>query len=182
MIPQNAPPILGFIAYSGTGKTTLLTKLIPLFKQQGLRLAVIKHTHHPIDLDQPGKDSYLLRQSGADSTFIVSPRRWACTVEISEKQEVSLQQILPSLLYTQPDLILVEGFKRENYPKIEIHRPNLHHPLLYPQDPTIIAVATDQPMDNVELPQLDLNNPPEIVTFIQQTFALSSTEFQKVHD
>ena len=174
---KNCPtPLLGFSAYSGTGKTTLLKKLIPLLTAQGVRLAVIKHAHHNFDIDHPNKDSYELRHAGASQMLISSARRWALMHELSEQEnEYSLAQLLDQVDHEQADLILVEGFKKEPIPKIELHRPSLGQPLLCQQDQHIIAVATDS---NVELPRklvlLDLNKPQEIGAFIRNTFSLAT--------
>jgi len=163
-------PLLGFVAYSGTGKTTLLEQLIPLLKAKGLRVGIIKHSHHGFDIDQPGKDSYRLHQAGADQTLIASRYRWALVVELGgHTEEVYLSQILPALNQDQLDLILIEGFKHEAYPKIELHRPHLGHALMFPTDDTIIAVATDAPLEmTTTLPVLDLNQPAEIVKFVEE--------------
>ncbi|MDY6994019.1 MAG: molybdopterin-guanine dinucleotide biosynthesis protein B [Pseudomonadota bacterium] len=162
-------PIMGFVAYSGSGKTTLLIKLIPLLKAKGLRLAVIKHTHHHFDIDKPGKDSYRLRQAGAQQTLVVSSQRWALMVETGETDEPYLKQVLPTLNAKQLDLILVEGFKHEpSVPKIEIHRPSLGRPLMFPQDNSIIAIASNEPLTlNTPLPVFDLNCPEALVEFIE---------------
>ncbi len=163
-------PILGFVAYSGTGKTTLLLQLIPLLKAKGLRLGMIKHSHHGFEIDIPGKDSYRLRQAGADQTIIASPHRIALVKEIRERaEEVRLGQTLAMLDHNDLDLILVEGFKHETFPKIEVYRPSLGHPLMFPQDNDILAVACDAPLPAVtSLPILDVNRPAEIVKFIEK--------------
>ena len=172
---KNCPtPLLGFSAFSGTGKTTLLTKLIPLLVAQDVRLAVVKHAHHNFDIDHPEKDSYELRHAGASQMLISSARRWALMHELDEQEtEYSLAKLLDQIDHQQADLILVEGFKKEPIPKIELHRPNLGHPLLCLQDEHIIAVATD---DDVAIPRglpvLELNKPQEIGAFIRQTFDL----------
>lgn len=162
-------PIIGFVAGSGTGKTTLLLKIIPLMKQRGLRLGVIKHTHHRFDIDKPGKDSYRLRHAGVDQTLVASRHRWALMVETTPLDEPNLDGLLPHLDPEKLDLILVEGFKHESIPKIEIHRPQLGHTPLFPQDPLIIAVACDVPLViATHLPLLDMNQPEEIVAFIEK--------------
>ncbi len=162
-------PLLGFCAFSGTGKTTLLTKLIPLMRERGLRLGVIKHAHHSFDVDQPGKDSYRLRHAGAEQMLIASRRRLALMRELDDlRREPTLSDLLPYLDGAGLDLILVEGFKRAPLPKIELHRPSLGHPLMHPQDPNVIAVASDAPLTPTRpLPLLDLNRPEAILAFIQ---------------
>jgi len=164
-------PILGFVAYSGTGKTTLLLKIIPILKAKGLRIGMIKHTHHKkFDIDYPGKDSYRLRQAGAEQMLVASSKRWALMVELENKfAEPDLEQLLVHLDQQKLDLILVEGFKHENFPKIEVHRPSLGNPLFFPEDNSIIAIAcdvTDKLKTN--LPLLDMNHPEQIVAFIEK--------------
>jgi len=163
-------PIVGLVAYSGTGKTTLLLNIIPLLKEQGLRVGMIKHSHHLFEIDYPGKDSYRLRQAGAEQILIASRQRWALVVESQEEvTEVDLKQVLPLLDPSKLDLILVEGFKHERFPKIEVHRPSLNHPLMFPEDDSIIAIACDAPLSRVTtLPVLDMNRPDEIVMFIEE--------------
>ena len=148
MLLRNAKiPILGFAAYSGTGKTTLLAQLIPILKGQGLRVGLIKHSHHNIQIDQPGKDSYRLREAGASPVMLVSSHRRAIITEFDKVHEPVLDEELLAFDQTGLDLILVEGFKATAFPKIELHRPSLDKPLLYPNDPSIIAVASDCPLD-----------------------------------
>lgn len=166
---SKSPALLGFAAFSGTGKTELLTRLIPLLVEEGLQLGMVKHAHHAFDMDQPGKDSYRLRKAGAKEMLISSGRRWALMHELgADEEEMTLAQLLPKLDATGLDLILVEGFKRETFPKIELCRPELGHPYLYPEDPNILALATDvAPPPGLMLPHLDLNDPPAIAAFIQ---------------
>jgi molybdopterin-guanine dinucleotide biosynthesis protein B len=164
-------PLLGFAAFSGTGKTTLLSALIPLLQQEGTRIGVIKHAHHDFEIDHPGKDSHRLRQAGACQMLIASRDRVAWIKETPGRQkEPTLSQVLSMLDPSHLDLVLVEGFKRESFPKIELHRPIQGRPLLYPNDPDIIAVATDTPLFSsaTDLPRLDLNQPQEIATFVQR--------------
>jgi molybdopterin-guanine dinucleotide biosynthesis protein B len=166
---QNARiPVLGFVAASGTGKTTLLTELIPLLKQDGLRIGLIKHSHHDFEIDQPGKDSFRLRKAGASPVMLVSRYRRAIITEFTPEQEPRLDDQLKQVDQSELDLILVEGFRTEQFPKIELHRPSLEKPLLYPNDPDIIAIATDAALDVPDyLPQLELNRPEMIAAFIR---------------
>jgi molybdopterin-guanine dinucleotide biosynthesis protein B len=166
------PPLLGFCAYSGTGKTTLLTRLIPVLNRNGLKIGLIKHAHHQFDIDQPGKDSYELRKAGACEIMVASAKRWALVHESPERKgDPSLEELLPHLSLSKLDLVLVEGFKHEPLAKIELHRPSLGKSLLYPNDSGIIALATDiPPGEKIQLPVLDLNNIDEIADFIKDRF------------
>ncbi len=163
-------PIIGICAYSGTGKTTLLTQLIPMLKDEGLKLAVIKHGHHKIELDQPGKDSFKFREAGADQVILAASTRLAIMQECSDQQEPSLQDALKLVNPDCADLILVEGFKHEAFPKLEVNRPVLGKPLPFPDDENIIALICDVTPEVTDsarsVPQLDLNAPEDIVQFI----------------
>tara|TARA_R110002094_G_scaffold74548_1_gene82015 strand:+ start:1673 stop:2269 length:597 start_codon:yes stop_codon:yes gene_type:complete len=161
-------PLLGIAAFSGTGKTTLLKQVIPLLKQRGVRVGIIKHAHHRFDVDTPGKDSYELRKAGAGQMLIGSRDRWALMTETPEEQEdPDLNYLIEQLDASRLDLILVEGFKHLPFPKIELHRPSIGNKLLFPKDPYVIAIAHDQALPvPTQLPQLDINNPLAIVNFI----------------
>ncbi|MBL3528629.1 MAG: molybdopterin-guanine dinucleotide biosynthesis protein B [gamma proteobacterium endosymbiont of Lamellibrachia anaximandri] len=164
---QAAVPVLGFAAYSGTGKTTLLTRLIPLLKAEGIRIGVIKHAHHKVDVDKPGKDSYELRKAGAGQVLLATAQRWALMVEEEIEGDPDLQTMLDRLDASRLDLILVEGFRHVRFPKIELHRPVMGRPLLCLEDPSIVAVASDEPLPvPLTLPQLDINDVPAIRDFI----------------
>ncbi len=164
-------PILGFAAFSGTGKTTLLAQIIPLLKQQGLRIALIKHSHHNFQIDQPGKDSFRLREAGATPVMLISSHRRAIITEFASVQEPKLDDQLKLFDQAELDLILVEGFKSEAFPKIELHRAIMNKPLLYPNDPNIIAIASDtQLLTPDRISQLDINQPNMIVEFILKQF------------
>jgi molybdopterin-guanine dinucleotide biosynthesis protein B len=161
-------PLLGFAAFSGVGKTTLLTQLIPLLRAQGIRLGIIKHAHHDFDIDTPGKDSYKLRKAGAEQVLIASSKRWALMTETPAQAEADLFELIAQLDPSKVDLVLVEGFRHEVFPKIELHRPHLQHPLLCREDPHIIAIATDADLAKpVSIQVLNLNDPVQIVAFIQ---------------
>lgn len=170
-----APAVLGFCAYSGTGKTTLLTRLIPILKAQGLRLAVIKHTHHVIDVDKPGKDSYRMREAGAEQVILASRQRLIVMRELSEPHdEALLADALATIPAGSADVVLVEGFKHEAFPRIEVHRAALGNPLLFPHDPHILAIATDDASLVVPdyLTKLDLNAVERVAAFVCEYFAL----------
>jgi molybdopterin-guanine dinucleotide biosynthesis protein MobB len=166
--PVNYPrPVLGFAAYSGTGKTTLLIKLLPLLRQHGLRIAMIKHAHHKFDVDKPGKDSFELRQAGASPMLISSSRRIALMIDKAEESEPDLQDLLGYIKPDNIDLVLVEGFKQWPFAKIELHRPALGKPLIFPDDDNIIAIAHDAELDRATaIPQLDINNIEQIAEFV----------------
>lgn len=165
---NNSIPLLGFVAYSGTGKTTLLEKLIPILTDNNIRIGLIKHAHHNFDIDIPGKDSYRLRKAGAQQVLVASNTRQALIIENQElEQEPKLEQCITSLQTDMLDLILVEGFKHVAYPKIEINRSSHIQPFMFQDDTNIIAVISDI---EVELPskvtRLDLNNLEKITDFI----------------
>jgi molybdopterin-guanine dinucleotide biosynthesis adapter protein len=175
-------PIIGFAAFSGTGKTTLLKELLPLLSARGLRVGVVKHAHHSFEMDHPGKDSYELRKSGAAQMLIASRARWALVVERRNGREPRLDEVLLELDQAALDLILVEGFKDERFAKIELHRPSLRRPLLYPGDDAIIAIASDAALAEIpHLPQLDLNRPEDIVAFIVDYVAAAQPSLKSTH-
>jgi len=167
-------PVIGFAAYSGTGKTTLLTRLLPLLSTHGLRVGVIKHSHHDFEIDQPGKDSYRLREAGARQMLIASPHRTAWIAENRPPCEPQLDKLMQRLDTNKLDLVLVEGFRHVAFPKIELHRAATGKPLLFPDDASIIAVASDEPVDTA-LPCMDINDPQEITGFILETFTPQTT-------
>lgn len=164
---ERLAPVLGFAGYSGSGKTSLLKGLIARLRARGLRLGVVKHTHHEFDVDRPGKDSYELRQAGAARIAVGSSRRWVLIVERPETREATLTEMLAQMHDDSLDLILVEGFRHERFAKIEVHRPALGRGLLRAEDDSIIAVATDEPtLDTHGVPRLDLNNIDAIERFV----------------
>jgi molybdopterin-guanine dinucleotide biosynthesis protein B len=173
---QNAQiPVLGFAAFSGTGKTTLLIELIPILKHKGLRIGLIKHGHHDFEIDQPGKDSFRLRKAGASPVMLISSRRRAIITEIVPETEPRLDDQLKLFDQSELDLLLIEGFKAEKFPKIELHRSSLNKPLLYPNDPDIIAIATDSELETPDyLIKLDINKPEMIAEFILNHFMRKS--------
>jgi molybdopterin-guanine dinucleotide biosynthesis protein B len=175
MLNRMQVPILGIAAYSGTGKTTLLRKILPQLRAQGLRVAVVKHAHHSFDTDVPGKDSYELRKAGATQMLVASRHRWALVTETGDGSEPRLEELLDCLDHKNLDLILVEGFKADTFPKIELYRPSLGHPLLCTLDRSIVAIATDAPLVvKPSIPMLDLNRPQQITDFIVRTLALGN--------
>lgn len=161
--------IFGIAGYSGSGKTTLIEKLIPVFTARGLKVSLIKHAHHRFDVDQPGKDSYRHRHAGCSEVLISSSRRWALMHELRGAAEPSLQELIKHM--SPCDLLLIEGFKHEKVAKLEVHRGVIDEPWLFPQDPHIVAVASDQRADT-KLPQFSIDDVAAIAAFIVQHVAL----------
>lgn len=161
-------PVLGLAAYSGTGKTTLLVKLLPLMKLQGLRVALIKQTHHDFEIDKPGKDSFELRKAGADQVLLASDKRSALITEYESTTDRSLDQLINELDLNAIDLVMVEGFKHEPFAKIELHRSSIGKDFIFPEDESVIAVASDENLDTGKLPLLNINVPEEVAGFINR--------------
>jgi len=163
-------PILGFAAYSGTGKTTLLTSIIPILRNQGFSVGLIKHAHHKFDIDQPGKDSYELRKAGAERVLVASNKRWALMVETPDRiEDPDLQTLVNQFSNVQLDLLLVEGFKHSAFPKIELYRKENEHELMYKHDSNIIAIATNDTNllgQNNNIVTLNIDNADEVASFI----------------
>jgi molybdopterin-guanine dinucleotide biosynthesis protein B len=155
--------IFGFAGYSGSGKTTLIERVIPLITARGIIVSLVKHAHHTFDIDQPGKDSYRHRHAGCSEVLITSSTRWALIHELRGAPEPSLSEQVKHL--SPCDLLLVEGYKREDIPKLEVYRAEIGEPLIHPHDQNIVAIASDAPV-NTSLPQLDINTPAPIAEFI----------------
>ena len=155
--------LLGITGWSGSGKTTLLTALIPLLRAAGLTVSTVKHAHHDFDLDQPGKDSWRHRAAGAQEVLIAAGRRWALLHE-NHGAEPDLADLVARL--APVDLVLVEGYKASPHPKLEVHRPALGKPPLWPGRPDIVAVAADTALPGCDRPVLPLADPPAIATWI----------------
>lgn len=171
MLTNARIPVVGFAAWSGTGKTMLLKEMIPLFRGRDIRVGLVKHAHHSFDIDKPGKDSYELRKAGAHQMLVASARREALIIEKETGKDPDLNRLLARLDQDALDLILVEGFKHETFPKVELFRPQLGKPPLYPEDHTVIAVVTDGELPAAtDLPVLDINDPGQIVDFICNRF------------
>jgi molybdopterin-guanine dinucleotide biosynthesis protein B len=154
----------GLAGWSGSGKTTLVTRLVPALVRRGLTVSTVKHAHHEFDIDQPGKDSHRHREAGATEVLISSVRRWALMHENRGAREPTLDELLRHM--SPVDLVLVEGFKRDLIPKIEVHRPSLGKPLLSSDDPGILAVASDAPLPGCPVPVLPLGDAEVIASFI----------------
>lgn len=157
--------VLGIVGWSGAGKTTLLTQLIPVLSRRGLRIATLKHAHHAFDVDQPGKDSYEHRQAGACEVLVSSARRWVQMHEVGDGMEATLPELLRRV--SPCDLILVEGFKSAQHFKLEVYRNANGKPPLHPDDPRILAVASDRAFPAARLTVVDLNDIPAIAELVQ---------------
>lgn len=158
-------PVIGFVASSGTGKTTLLGRIIALLRERGLRVGVIKQARDDFDVDTPGKDSYELRKAGAERLLLASPRQTTLVIEHPEKGELRLDELLAQFDEDALDLILIEGFSRQPFPKIELVRGG--DTLYYPDDPAVIALAVVQPQaGQASVPVLNLDDPLAITDFV----------------
>lgn len=156
---------IGIIGYSNTGKTTLIEKLIPIFRARGLSVSAVKNAHHGFDMDRPGKDSFRYREAGAGQVLIATGQRWALLTETPQRA-ATLDELLA--LLAPCDLAIVEGFKGEGQiPRIEVRRSVNSEPPIFPHDPNVIAVAADHPVET-NLPVLDLNDAAKIAAFITE--------------
>jgi molybdopterin-guanine dinucleotide biosynthesis protein B len=160
---MSASKMFGFAGWSGSGKTTLIEQLIPRLVARGLKVSLVKHAHHSFDIDRPGKDSWRHRQAGCSEVMIGSGVRWALMHELRGAPEPPLAELVSRM--SPCDLLLVEGFKRYDMPKLEVYRAANDKPLLHPGDTQIVAIAADAPLDT-RLPQLDLNDPDAIAAFV----------------
>ena len=156
--------VIGLAGWSGSGKTTLLTKVIPRIAARGLRVSTVKHAHHAFDVDLPGKDSHSHRMAGATEVLVGSANRWAQVHELRGEPEPGLDALLRRL--SPVDLVLVEGYKRERHPKLEVYRAALGKPLLQPDDAAIVAIASDRPLPAARVPVVDLDDVNAIVDIL----------------
>ena len=148
--------IIGLAGWQGSGKTTLLAKVIPRLVARGRTVSTVKHAHDGFDIDQPGKDSHTHRMAGASEVLVASAKRYALMHELRGAAEPSLEELLARL--APVDLVIVEGYKREPHPKLEVHRASVGKPLIYPNDSWIVAVASDGPLPGTELPVIGLDD------------------------
>ena len=148
--------IIGLAGWSGSGKTTLLARVIPRIVARGLKVSTLKHAHHAFDVDQPGKDSHTHRMAGATEVLVGSANRWALVHELRGDAEPALAALIAKL--SPVDLVLIEGYKREPHPKLEVYRAAVGKPLLHPDDPAIVAVASDEPLPAARVPVIDLDD------------------------
>jgi len=158
--------VIGLAGWSGAGKTTLLARIIPHFLKEGLRVSVIKHAHHSFDVDVPGKDSWVHRQSGAAEVLVSSGQRWALMHELRGTAEPRLPELLKKM--SPVDLVVVEGFKSEPHRKIEVHRAANGKAMLFPDDPAIVGIATDAALETA-LPVVHLDDIPAIAAMMQRS-------------
>ena len=154
--------VIGLAGWSGSGKTTLLKKAIPRLTARGLAVSTLKHAHHSFDVDQPGKDSYEHRAAGATEVLVGAASRWALVHELRDEPEPGLASTCCKRL-SPVDLVLIEGYKREPHPKLEVHRAAVGKPLLHPDDPHIVAIAADGPLPQAQVPVIDLDDVEAIV-------------------
>ncbi len=166
---------IGIIGWSGSGKTTLITQLLPLLRAQKLRVSTIKHAHGGFDMDQPGKDSFRHREAGAQEVMVVSGNRWALMRDTPE--EAKLDELL--LRMADVDMVLVEGMKTIDMTKIEVYRPALGKPPIWPKEPRILAVASDEPLDNCDRVVLPLNRPERIVNWMMRLTGLELSRVRR---
>ena len=164
--------IFGLAGWSGSGKTTLMVNLLPEIIARGITVSTVKHAHHEFDIDRPGKDSYEHRRAGATEVMISSANRWALMHELRGVEDPPLEMLIDHM--SPVDLLLVEGFKWEAHPKIEVYRPVINKPLLQPDDPNIIAVASDEDLPKVKVPVLPLCDAVVITDFILKAVALNA--------
>jgi molybdopterin-guanine dinucleotide biosynthesis protein B len=164
--------IFGLAGWSGSGKTSLVTRLVPELTRRGLTVSTVKHAHHAFDVDQPGKDSWLHREAGATEVMISSERRWALMHEHRGAPEATLEQLIRHM--SPVDLLLVEGFKSQPHAKLEVHRPTLGKPLLCRDDKHIVAVASDGALAGVAVPVLALDDAAAIARFILAHFQIAA--------
>jgi molybdopterin-guanine dinucleotide biosynthesis protein MobB len=163
--------VFGVVGWKNNGKTTLVERLVAHLTAQGYRVSTVKHAHHEVELDQPGKDSWRHREAGAVEVVLATARRWAVIHELRGAPEPPLDELLARM--SPVDLVLVEGFKRFPHAKLETHRRERGTPLLASEDPTIVAVASDGPLPDLALPRLDLDDIAGIADFILARLAIA---------
>ena len=166
--------VFGLVGWSGSGKTTLMTRLLPELIALGLRVSTMKHSHHGFDVDTPGKDSYRHREAGATEVMVASARRWALMHELRGDPEPDVEALIARM--SPVDLLVIEGFKRHAHAKLEVFRPSLGKPLMAPDDPHVVAVASDGPIAGMAVPVLDLDDAPLIARFVAGHCGLARIE------
>lgn len=164
--------IMGFAGWSGSGKTTLIEKVIQALRARGLVVSLIKHGHHNAEFDVPGKDSYRHRQAGCQEVLMSSGRRWALIHELRGAPEPRVEDLIARL--SPCDVVLVEGYKNAPFPKVEVHRPSVGKPLIYPGNSHVVAIATDVPVE-APMPRFDINDPAAVAEFVIEYLDLQSS-------
>ena len=172
VVEQYPVKIFGLAGWSGAGKTTLMEKLIRDVDRRGFSVSTIKHTHHAVDIDRPGKDSFRHREAGAVEVLVASSSRWALMHELRGADEPPVEELIRHM--TKVDLLIIEGFKSHAHPKLEVHRPSLGKPLLWPEDPTIVGIASDETLTGVTPPELALNDAEAIAGFMLKAVGLGA--------
>jgi len=168
----SAMKVFGLVGWSGSGKTTLMVRLLPELIGRGLMVSTMKHTHHNFDIDRKGKDSYEHRVAGACEVLLASSARWALLHEVRAAPEPDMDALIAHM--TPVDLVLIEGFKRHRHPKLEVFRPSVGQPPLWPDDASVRAVASDEPLSDVTLPVLDLDDVAGVADFILDDCGLTA--------
>ncbi|HLH90140.1 MAG TPA: molybdopterin-guanine dinucleotide biosynthesis protein B [Xanthobacteraceae bacterium] len=161
--------IIGLAGWSGAGKTTLIAKLIPGILARGLKVSTLKHAHHAFDIDRPGKDSYEHRMAGATEVLVASEKRFALMHELRDEREPPLADLLAKL--APVDLVIIEGWKREPHPKLEVYRASVGKPLIHPDDPHVVAIASDVPLPQATVPRISLDDAPAIIDILLERAA-----------
>jgi molybdopterin-guanine dinucleotide biosynthesis protein B len=156
--------IIGLAGWSGAGKTTLVAKLIPSITARGLTVSTLKHAHHAFDVDQPGKDSYMHRMAGATEVLVSSQNRFALMRELRGAPELALPELLAKL--TPVDLVIIEGYKRDPHPKLEVYRASVGKPLIHPDDPYVVAIASDVELPGARVPRVALDDTDAIIDIL----------------
>lgn len=163
MASAQSSPVIGIVGFKNNGKTTLVVRLVQRLTERGYHVSTVKHAHHTVDIDRPGKDSWRHREAGAREVLLATSRRWALVHELVDEPEPPLEELLAHM--APVDLVIVEGFKTFPHPKIEVHRAERGTPLLARKDPTVLAVASDEPLPELDRPVFDLDDIEAIADF-----------------
>ena len=171
--------VFGLVGWSGSGKTTLLVNLIPELTARGLTVSTMKHTHHNFDIDRKGKDSYEHRAAGAHEVMLTSGKRWVLQRELRDEDEPDMDELIARM--APVDLILIEGFKSHRHAKMEVFRPSVGKPMIAAEDDTVVAVASDEALEGLDCPVLDMNDVPAVADFIMAYCGLASSGAKVSH-
>ena len=165
--------VFGLVGWSGSGKTTLIKKLIPEITRRGISVSTMKHTHHKFDIDKPGKDSYEHRQAGATEVLVVSDKRWALMHEVRDEEPPLMEDLISKV--AEVDLLLIEGFKTHYHTKLEVFRPSLGKEMRSLEDPSVVAIASDEEILGANRPILDLNDIPAVADYVLTHCGITET-------